>query len=54
MSGKQRHKDQYNGGAIREFHFCKIVLEPGQLRVQMVKLDEGLASWSVGDEFVVN
>ena len=54
VSGKQRHKDQYNGGAIREFHFCKIVLEPGQLRVQMVKLDEGLASWSVGDEFVVN
>jgi len=54
VSGKQRHKDQYNGGAIREFHFCKIVLEPGQLRVQMVKLDDGLASWSVGDEFVVN
>ena len=57
LGDKQRHKDQYNGCpgcAIREFHFCKIVLEQGHLRVQMVKLNEGLSSWSVGDEFVVD
>ena len=54
VGNKRRHQDQYNGGAIREFHFCKIVLEQGQLRVQMMKLNQGLKSWSVGDEFVVN
>jgi hypothetical protein len=54
LGNKRRHQDQYNGGAIREFHYCKIVLEQGRLRVQMVKLNEGLKSWSVGDEFVVN
>jgi len=51
---KRRHEDQYNGGRIREFHFCKVTLEQDRLRVQMVRIDAGLKDWSVGDEFVVN
>lgn len=53
LGNKRRHQDVYSGGAVREFHFCKIALEQGQLRVQMVKLNEELKSWSVGDEFVI-
>jgi Icc-related predicted phosphoesterase len=51
---KRKHEDQYNGGEIREFHFCKVSLEQQRLRVQMIKIDDGLERWSVGDEFIVN
>lgn len=49
---KQRHPDEYDGGELRPFHFCKVLVEPDRLVVQMIRLDEGLR-WSIGDEFLV-
>jgi 3',5'-cyclic AMP phosphodiesterase CpdA len=51
---RRKHEDQYPGGEIREFHFCKVSVEQGRLRVQMIRIDDALENWSVGDEFVVN
>jgi 3',5'-cyclic AMP phosphodiesterase CpdA len=49
----RKHEDQYNGGEIREFHYCKVTLEGEHVRVQMIKIDDALNNWSTGDEFVV-
>ncbi|HEY3139171.1 MAG TPA: metallophosphoesterase [Blastocatellia bacterium] len=51
---KRSYEDTYKGGEYREFHFCKVVFQEDNLLVQMVKIDEALKIWSVGDEFVVN
>jgi Icc-related predicted phosphoesterase len=50
---KRRHQDQYPGREIREFHFCKVSLEQQGLRVQMIRIDDSLEHWSVGDDFLV-
>lgn len=50
---KQRHRDEYAGGEIREFHFCKVLLETTPIRVQMIRLDEKLESWSIREEFEI-
>ena len=51
---KRSYEDTYRGGEYREFHFCKVVFLDESLQVQMVKIDEALRYWSVGDEFVVS
>jgi hypothetical protein len=50
---KRRHEDHYSGGEIREFHFCKVSVEQDRLRVRMIRTDDGVKNWSVGDDFVV-
>jgi Icc-related predicted phosphoesterase len=50
---KRRHQDQYPGREIREFHFCKVSLEQQRLRVRMIRIDDSLEHWSVGDDFLV-
>ncbi|HKV38254.1 MAG TPA: metallophosphoesterase [Blastocatellia bacterium] len=51
---RRRHEDMYNGGAIREFHFCKVTLEQGRPRLEMWRLDKELRNWSMGDQFVLD
>jgi hypothetical protein len=43
--------DSTRGTAIRDFHFCKITEEGSRIKVQMIKIDEKLGRWSIGDEF---
>jgi Icc-related predicted phosphoesterase len=53
-TARPRHRDLYEGGPIREFHYCRVdVEEGGALRVRMIRLGAG-DRWEVGDEFRIN
>ncbi len=50
---RRRYADLYQGPPLRPLHFCRLFVEGGRLRVQMVRLDEDARTFSVGDEIVV-
>lgn len=50
---RRRHVDRYEGGAIREFHFCRVTPTRTHLRVEMIRLDEETGAWSTGDSVTV-
>ncbi|MFC2130429.1 metallophosphoesterase family protein [Bacteroidota bacterium] len=53
-STKRKHKDLYNGGEIRNIHFCRLSILPGFIKFQMVCINDDLTDWSVGEEFLIH
>lgn len=50
-AAKQRYRDEYPGGAIRDFHYCKVTVHPDRLDVEMIRYDPATQTWQVGDRF---
>jgi 3',5'-cyclic AMP phosphodiesterase CpdA len=50
---RQRFPDLYQGPPLRPLHFCRLIIERGRLRVQMVGLAPSSSHFSVGDEVVI-
>ncbi len=50
---RRRYADLFQGPPLRPLHFCRLFVEGGRLRVQMVRLDEDAKTFSVGDQIVV-
>jgi Icc-related predicted phosphoesterase len=45
----RKYDDKYDGGSIRDFHFCRLFADKDKIRVEVVFYSKENKSWYVGD-----
>jgi len=50
---KARHRDMFQAGTKRPFHYCRVSPVPAGLCVDMISYDKDRNAWTLGERFII-
>lgn len=54
LKEKPIHTDNYEGGKLRNFNFCKATIQNSGILIQMIYINDNFSKWEIGQEFLVD